>query len=374
MARIRTIKPEFFQSESVSSLSYGARLTWIGLWCHGDDYGRHKADPRLVKGAVWPLDDDVTIKQISQWLDELELARKIHRYEVDGTRYLVSNGWSDHQKVDRPGKNHFPAPPMAPEEPSRHSRDTLATVSTPDLGRGTGDLGPQTVEGEARTATLFDAEPPQFCIEHPFGAGGKPCGACADRRRIHEKWVRDTEPLRNPTNREHNLAHVAELAARVADPRSGALVAVHEHRFNGPDGTCTVSGCTKIADQDEEPDRETYKLSVMWRAGKLAPVDAETATRIAEDIDRRGAHFDKYGHPDRCVVCGASCGPQYPWASDGDPRVFAVTHEAGCPMADADSACPDCIGEWTLSEIAPRAFAYTIAHDVTCWRNVEVPA
>jgi hypothetical protein len=35
MARIRSIKPEFFTSISIADLSRDARLMFIGMWTHG---------------------------------------------------------------------------------------------------------------------------------------------------------------------------------------------------------------------------------------------------------------------------------------------------------------------------------------------------
>lgn len=40
MARIRTIKPEFFTSEDIVSLSPLARLFYVSLWCEADREGR----------------------------------------------------------------------------------------------------------------------------------------------------------------------------------------------------------------------------------------------------------------------------------------------------------------------------------------------
>ena len=40
MGRIRTIKPEFPQSESMGRVSRDARLTFILLWTMADDAGR----------------------------------------------------------------------------------------------------------------------------------------------------------------------------------------------------------------------------------------------------------------------------------------------------------------------------------------------
>ena len=40
MARIRTIKPEFFTSDDICALSPRARLLYVGLWCEADREGR----------------------------------------------------------------------------------------------------------------------------------------------------------------------------------------------------------------------------------------------------------------------------------------------------------------------------------------------
>lgn len=110
MARIRTIKPDFFQSEDVAVLSYRARLTWIGLWTHVDDEGRCKANPRLIKGALWPLEDDVSSKDVSTDIDELERNGKLVIYESQGEEFIQILNWLKHQRISRPSQSKFPAP------------------------------------------------------------------------------------------------------------------------------------------------------------------------------------------------------------------------------------------------------------------------
>ncbi len=46
MARIRSIKPEFPQSESMGNVSRDARLTFIQLWTLADDSGRLRGSSR----------------------------------------------------------------------------------------------------------------------------------------------------------------------------------------------------------------------------------------------------------------------------------------------------------------------------------------
>lgn len=56
MARIRTIKPEFFTSEDIVSLSPLARLLYIALWCEADKEGRLAWKPLTFKLRYLPGD------------------------------------------------------------------------------------------------------------------------------------------------------------------------------------------------------------------------------------------------------------------------------------------------------------------------------
>src|SRR5262249_21781191 len=125
--RIRSIKPEFWSSLTVARLSVNARLTFIGLWNYVDDCGRAKDDVRLVKAAVWPLDDSATSKRIEGWLSEIAGQSLIVRYEVEGKRYREITNWKEHQKVDHPKPSMFPQ--RSATEDSRKMRESLAKDS-----------------------------------------------------------------------------------------------------------------------------------------------------------------------------------------------------------------------------------------------------
>lgn len=129
MARIRTIKPAFFSSLSNAELPKPTRLTWIGLWTYVDDAGRAVDDPRLVKAAIWPLDDDYTTKKVDSDLALLASAGKIERYVVDGRRYLRVVEWH-HQRINRPVPSTLPA---SPSEVSPH--DEPPTDDAPTHGK-----------------------------------------------------------------------------------------------------------------------------------------------------------------------------------------------------------------------------------------------
>jgi hypothetical protein len=175
MARIRTIKPDFFVSDTVSALPLRARLTWIGLWTHCDDHGRCRDNTKLIKAAVWPL-DDVSIRDIEIDLNTLADRGLIYRYVVDGKNYLAVTSWAEHQKVDRPSKSTIPSP--------EDTRDTLASPSRHTrAGRDR--------EGNGREGTRDAREPPPRCPKHIDATDSPPCGACADARRSREQWERD---------------------------------------------------------------------------------------------------------------------------------------------------------------------------------------
>lgn len=134
MARIRTIKPEFPQSESMGRVSREARLCFILLWTILDDEGRARGSSRMLASLLYPYDDDAP-KQIERWLSELEKEGCIRRYKIDGDSYVESSNWLKHQKIDKPSKSRLPPEP-------EHSR-TLANPrepSTPDLVSSTLDL------------------------------------------------------------------------------------------------------------------------------------------------------------------------------------------------------------------------------------------
>lgn len=134
MSRIRTIKPEFPQSESMGKISRESRLLFVLLWTVVDDAGRARAASRLLASLLYPYDEDAP-SLIDGWLDDLEASKSVVRYEVDGTRYLQITKWLEHQKIDRPSKSRFPAF----DEASRALANDREPSST-DLGPSTLDL------------------------------------------------------------------------------------------------------------------------------------------------------------------------------------------------------------------------------------------
>jgi len=133
MPRIRCIKPEFPQSESMGRVSRDARLLFVLLWTIVDDAGRTRAHSRALASLLYPYDDDAR-SLIDGWLDELAAGNMIRLYEADGSRYLEIVKWLEHQKIDRPSPSKLPeyTQPLArPRDDSRSLDADLVPVPVP---------------------------------------------------------------------------------------------------------------------------------------------------------------------------------------------------------------------------------------------------
>jgi len=161
LARIRTIKPEFPQSESVGRLSRDARLLFVMLWTIVDDDGRARAASRLLANLLYPYDDDAK-RHMDAWLTELEREGQIQLYENEGSRYLVIVKWLDHQKIDKPSKSRLPEPPSRTFENPREASESIREPSPPDLVPGT--IVPRTKD---RRASRFE----EFWLVYPRKVG-----------------------------------------------------------------------------------------------------------------------------------------------------------------------------------------------------------
>jgi len=120
MARIRTIKPSFFTSLTIADLDLSQRLTFIGLWTHVDDEGRCIYDPRLIRAALWPLDDR-SISDVESDVNALSESSLVTLYSVADRTYLAVNGWSEHQRINRKTPSTIPPP---------NSRQIASSVTT----------------------------------------------------------------------------------------------------------------------------------------------------------------------------------------------------------------------------------------------------
>lgn len=161
MPRIRSIKPEFATSLAIAGLSIEARLHFVMLWTQADDEGRGIDEPRLLKAALWPLDDAMTTEKVDGLQAELERNGRIVRYEVAGRRYFEVANFAEHQHPQKKKVSGLPAPDDADTVPVRDTSDTeTEPLSSVVVGESrveveVGEIEPAQAPDETRA--IFDA-------------------------------------------------------------------------------------------------------------------------------------------------------------------------------------------------------------------------
>ncbi|WP_347021708.1 hypothetical protein [Bacteroides fragilis] len=108
MARIRTIKPEFWEDEDIGKLPIPCRLFFIGCWNFADDYGVIKANAALLKSQIFPYDENLRVSEIKKWIGALVDARMLIPIILDGDKkrpaeesYYVIRTFRSHQVLDK---------------------------------------------------------------------------------------------------------------------------------------------------------------------------------------------------------------------------------------------------------------------------------
>lgn len=113
MARIRTVKPEFWSSPNMAGANPWGRLLFIAMWNWADDTGRGTANIKELAAFAFPHDDDPeapTAAELPSLLAEIRGRFGVVFYEVDGRRFYAIPSWDKHQRNERRAKSRFPAP------------------------------------------------------------------------------------------------------------------------------------------------------------------------------------------------------------------------------------------------------------------------
>ena len=137
MARQRMVRPDFFDSESLSECQPIARLAFIGLWVISDDYGNQKAQTKRMKRSIFPYDDDISEDDFKAILCELESVGCIRGYEIEEERYINIPNFSTYQTIRKPSATNIPAPPKKYSTRTslvRHWYSTSADIVTSEGG------------------------------------------------------------------------------------------------------------------------------------------------------------------------------------------------------------------------------------------------
>lgn len=109
----RQIKATFWNDPDLLQMPRDKRLFYVGLSQLADDSGCLEDSPLAFKIHLFPspIDSDITVELITQWVDELINQNKVVRYEVGSKKCLYLANFHKHQKLDRPSPPETPLPP-----------------------------------------------------------------------------------------------------------------------------------------------------------------------------------------------------------------------------------------------------------------------
>jgi hypothetical protein len=157
MARIRTIKPEFWRHEMLSEAPEAVHMLAASLLNYADDEGYFNANPMLVKAECFPLrEPSVSVHDGLTHLSNMGYIRL--GAGEDGRRYGLIVTFSEHQRINRPTPSKIKRLRIVWED-SVSTHTQLSEDSHPERNREQGKEGK---EGGA------DAQP-----EIPYRWSGK---------------------------------------------------------------------------------------------------------------------------------------------------------------------------------------------------------
>jgi hypothetical protein len=133
MARIRTIKPDFWKHEELSELPCETHLLAAALLNYADDEGYFRANPKLVKAECCPLrEDSVSVHDSLNQLAQVGYVRLFTG--TDGKRYGHIRNFLSHQHISRPSASKI-SPLDDGSECSMNAHGGLSEGSLPE-GKG----------------------------------------------------------------------------------------------------------------------------------------------------------------------------------------------------------------------------------------------
>lgn len=155
MARIRTIKPEFFTSEDVVALTFPARLLYIAMWCEADRDGRFAWKPRTLKMRYFPA-DDLDLEMLAKEI----LDRKLVVLYGDGLAYIPT--FAVHQHINpRESASNLLDPHASPRV--KHASARVSDVQVGREGRE-GRIDARVTSQDDETPEDDPAPPPVVLI------------------------------------------------------------------------------------------------------------------------------------------------------------------------------------------------------------------
>lgn len=103
MARIRSIKPEFWDSPDTASADLRTRLLYIAMWNWADDYGIGDATPGRLINFAFP-NDGISAADYPTLLADVSRSFSVVFFTFGGRPFYVIPAWETHQRTEKKAK------------------------------------------------------------------------------------------------------------------------------------------------------------------------------------------------------------------------------------------------------------------------------
>jgi len=233
MARIRTVKPEFFRHRRLylaeQETQLPLRVAFAGLWTVADREGRFKWEPEELKLDCLPYDD----LDFSRVLHALTTRGFVVKYASNGREFGAIPGFLKHQVI-----NNREAPSILPEphqiiditdELTRAPRVTHASRTRHDLaqGEGKGREGNSSVPKGTADASILsqnghDVDDP---VKHLFDTGV----TILTRAGVHHTQARSMVGKWRKEVGDEQLIGFLIAAGKATDPIAYVQGAIRKH-------------------------------------------------------------------------------------------------------------------------------------------------
>lgn len=148
MARIRTIKPQFFFNEDLAKLPFQARLLFIGLWTLCDREGFVEYRPAKIRAEIFPYERINVQKLLDQLTDSF-----IEVFLIGDKKYIHVINFCKHQVINvRENKSTVP----------EQYWNSTGTVPELQEGKGRERKGTVKQEEEEKEKEKEPPPPPDF--------------------------------------------------------------------------------------------------------------------------------------------------------------------------------------------------------------------
>ncbi|MYU02099.1 MULTISPECIES: hypothetical protein [unclassified Streptomyces] len=262
MARIRTIKPEAFESEDLASVSLTAERTFFGLLTQADDSGRHRDHPAIIAGRLWALRPEHTATHVARDLDELASAGLVCRYTgCDGRTWLHIVTWDQHQKINKATVSRLPRCPV--HQPKQHCgkcQDAACPSTRAEASAPVGLTPPGELPEDSRspqgglprpvipTADIPERplEPETAAVGAPTDTDSTPAGKTAGQRALPEDSRRTTGGLREESRPGSRILDPGSFLTGREAPATDSSAKVSAKQLVGE----YVRGCARRPPED----------------------------------------------------------------------------------------------------------------------------